>query len=292
MSIQLLRTSVLALSLSIAFFTSTAQQIIKPPIVNEAWAKEYKPFRLAGNLYWVGTYDLASYLITTPKGHILINTGLAGSASVIKKNIESLGFKFSDIKLLFATHAHYDHVGAIAEIKKQTGATLYINENDATVMEDGGNSDYAFGGKGSTFAPVKVDSLLHGNDTVNFGGQQIIILHHPGHTKGASSFLFNVKDDKRTYKVLIANMPTVLEETKLSGMPTYPNVAKDYAYTISELKKLKFDLWFASHASQFNLHTKHKPDDPYNPSVFIDRKGYDEEVSDLEKAYLKRLKAD
>lgn len=290
MSIQLLRVSVLALCLSFASLFSKAQQPIKVPFVNDAWAKEYPPFRLAGNLYWVGTYDLASYLIATPKGHILINTGLAESASVIKKNIESLGFKFSDIKLLFATHAHYDHVGAMAEIKKQTGAILYINEHDAPVMEDGGNSDYIFGGKGSTFAPVKVDSLLHGNDTVNFGGQQIIILHHPGHTKGASSFLFDVRDDKRTYKVLIANMPTVLEETKLSGMPTYPNVAKDYAYTIRELKKLKFDIWLSSHASQFDLHKKHKPGDLYNPSVFIDRKGYDEEVNDLEKAYLKRLK--
>ncbi len=102
------------------------------------WSRPYEPFRIAGNLYYVGTYDLACYLITTPEGNILINTGLASSASQIKRNVEKLGFNFNDIKILLITHAHYDHVGALAAIKKMTGAKLMVNENDAPVLADGG----------------------------------------------------------------------------------------------------------------------------------------------------------
>jgi metallo-beta-lactamase class B len=238
----------------------------------------------------VGTYDLACYLITTPKGNILINTGLAESVPMIKKHIEQLGFKFTDIKILLATHAHYDHVAGMAEIKKLTDAKLMINENDAPVMANGGKSDYAFGDKGPTFEPVKADRLLHQHDTVKFDGMQIVVVHSPGHTKGACSFLFDVNDGHKAYRVFIANMPTVLDQTKLSGMPTYPNVGKDYAYTFDMLKKQKFDIWLASHGSQFNLHQKHKPGDAYSPQAFVDRAGYDAALNDLYKAYLKKLK--
>jgi metallo-beta-lactamase class B len=286
---KIIQITLLTTSLSLICFFSIAQKLIKPPIVQENWSQQYEPFRIAGNLYYVGTYDLACYLITTPKGHLLINTGLAESVPGIRSNVEALGFKFSDIKILLATHAHYDHVGGMAAVKKLTGAKMMINENDAPVLADGGNSDYAFGGKGSTFQPVKADRLLREHDTVRLGGMQIIVLHHPGHTKGACSFLFDVKDQDSSYRVLIANMPTVLDQTNLSGMPAYPNVAKDYAYTFREMKKLQFDIWLSSHASQFGLHKKRKPGDGYHPEVFIDRQGYDSMMENLEKEYLKKL---
>ncbi|MEO6843853.1 MAG: MBL fold metallo-hydrolase, partial [Ginsengibacter sp.] len=101
-------------------FTISAQKVTEPKTTEE-WSRPYEPFRIAGNLYYVGTYDLGCYLITTTKGNILINTGLAASAQQIKHNVEKLGFKFNDIKILLITHAHYDHVGALAEIKKMTG---------------------------------------------------------------------------------------------------------------------------------------------------------------------------
>ncbi|WP_158989705.1 subclass B3 metallo-beta-lactamase [Mucilaginibacter sp. L196] len=265
-----------------------AQELVKTNNPAE-WSQDYQPFRIAGNLYYVGTYDLACYLITTPNGNILINTGAQDSGPMIRAHIEALGFKFSDIKILLATHAHFDHVGAMADIQKMTGARIMINEEDAQVLADGGNSDYVMGGKGPMFKPVKADCLFHEKDTVNFGGMQIIVLHHPGHTKGANSFLFNVKDEHRVYRVLIANMPSILDETKLSGMPGYPNVGKDYAYTLNAMKDLKFDLWLSSHASQFGLHEKHKPDDHYRPEQFIDQKGYDAELADLQKEYLEKL---
>lgn len=275
--------------LSMVSLYSAAQKLIDPPMAQQSWSQDYEPFRIAGNLYYVGTYDLACYLITTPEGHILINTGLAGSVPMIRSHIEALGFRFSDIKILLATHAHFDHVGGMAEVKKITGAKMRINENDAAVLADGGNSDYIFGGKGSMFLPVRADVLLHDHDTVRLGAMQIVVLHHPGHTKGACSFLFDVKDDQRSYRVLIANIPTILDGTDLKGMANYPNVGKDYAYTLDAMKKLNFDIWLASHASQFGLQTKHKPGDGYHPEAFFDRKGYDSVMDDMQKAYLKRL---
>src|SRR5450432_1986313 len=227
-----LSTSLLIAGLSLSGLYSTAQKLIPLPSDQPSWSQDYEPFRIAGNLYYVGTYELASYLITTPQGHILINTGLPGSEIMIRSHVEALGFRFSDIKILLATHAHFDHVGAMAEVKKITGAKMMIEEKDAPVLADGGNSDYLFGGKGSMFLPVSADSLLHDQDTVKLGGMQIVVLHHPGHTKGACSFLFEVKDETRSYRVLVANMPTLLDQTRFPDMPTYPGVAKDYAYTL------------------------------------------------------------
>jgi metallo-beta-lactamase class B len=275
--------------LSLTGFISSAQKLVPPPTIQKDWSRDYEPFRICGNLYYVGTYDLACYLVTTPKGHILINTGLAESVPMISSHVEALGFKFTDIKILLATHAHFDHVGGMAEIKKITGAKMMIHEKDAPVLADGGNSDYVFGGRGSTFQPVTVDRLLHHNDTVKLGGMEIVVLHHPGHTKGACSFLFTINDEHRSYRVLIANMPSILDETKLSGMATYPDVGKDYAYTLSAMKDLKFDIWISSHASQFGLHQKRKPGDSYHPEAFIDQQGYDAAVGNLQKAYQEKL---
>jgi metallo-beta-lactamase class B len=220
---------------------------------------------------------------------ILINSGVGGSEPMIRSHIEKLGFKFADIKILLATHAHFDHVGDMAAVKKITGAKMMIDEKDAPVLADGGNSDYLFGGKGSSFKPVRADRLLHDQDIIQLGDMRLTMLHHPGHTKGACSFLFDVKDQQRTYRVLIANMPSILDETKLTGMPTYPDVAKDYAYTFNVMKNLKFDIWLASHASQFGLHTKHKPGDAYRPEAFMDQKGYDSSLNELYNKYLTRL---
>jgi metallo-beta-lactamase class B len=281
-------TALLTISLLFAGFYSTAQKLIPPPIFQENWLQDCEPFRIAGNLYYVGTYDLACYLITTPKGHILINTGLAESETMIRSHVEALGFKFSDIRILLATHTHYDHVGAMAAIKKMTHAKLMVNKKDAPVLTDGGNSDYIFGGKGSTFQPVKVNRLLHDHDIIKLGGMQIVLLHHPGHSKGASTFVFDIRDESRSYHVAIVNMPTIPDGVK-PIMDGYPDLIKDYAYTFDALKKLQFDIWFSSHASQFGLHKKRKPGDAYHPEAFIDRQKYDSLIADLYRKYLERF---
>ncbi len=270
--------------------TVTAQKVKEPQATNPAWSKPCQPFRIAGNLYYVGTYDLACYLITTPEGHILINTGLAASVSQIKENIKTLGLKYADIRILLTTQAHYDHMGAMAAIKKQTGAQLMVHEKEAEVLKDGGQSDYALGGKGSSFKPVTPDHLLQDGDTIRLGQMQLKLLHHPGHTKGSSSFLFTVNDGQRSYKVLIANMPSIVTEKPFAEVSSYPEIRNDYAYTLKAMKNISFDIWLASHASQFNLHSKHKPGDAYNPSAFADRAGYDAELAGLQQEYDAKLK--
>ncbi len=278
----------LIIFLSLLSFSLTAQKVTEPKTTEE-WSRPYAPFRISGNFYYVGTYDLACYLITTKDGNILINTGLAASATQIKKNVEALGFKFSDIKILMTTQAHYDHMGAMAAIKKMTGAQLMADEKDADVMASGGSTDYALGIYGRSYVPVKADRLLHDGDSITLGDMQLVMLHHPGHTKGSCSYLFTVKDEQRSYRVLIANLPSIIIDKKFSEVTAYPAIANDYAYTLSAMKNLSFDIWVASHASQFDLHSKHKPGDAYNPAAFIDRAGYDAALSDLQKQYGKKM---
>jgi len=282
---------ILATTLSLTSLSIAAQKVYEPK-TDSNWVRPYPPFRIAGNLYYVGTYDLACYLITTTQGNILINTGLASSAAQIKNNIETLGLRFADTKILLITHAHYDHAGAMVAIKKSTGAQLMVDEKDAEVLATGGSSDYELGKYGTTFEPVKADRLLHNNDTIQLGNMQLVMLHHPGHTKGACSFLFTVKDDQRSYRVLIANMPTIITDKPFAAITTYPSIAGDYAYTLKAMKNISFDIWLASHASQFKLHEKHKAGDAYDPASFVDQPGYDAALSDLQKKYDEKIKKD
>jgi metallo-beta-lactamase class B len=287
-----LQKLILAVILSVIVFPIKAQEVREPQSIDPEWSNPFPPFRIAGNLYYVGTYDLSCYLITTSRGNILINTGLAASVSQIKNNIETLGFNFADTRILLTTQAHFDHMGAMAAIKKATGAQLMVEEKEDDVLATGGNSDYALGGHGSTYQPVKPDRLLHNNDTIKLGSMQLVLLHHPGHTKGSCSYLFTVKDDQRSYRVLIANMPTIITDKPFASIKSYPGITRDYAYTLNVMKNLSFDIWLTSHASQFKLHEKHKPGDSYNPAAFIDQAGYDAEINELQNQFEKKLKAD
>jgi len=285
-----------AIALASSLFTfsmgssASAQKVNQPKNTDPRWSQSYTPFRIAGNLYYVGSYDLACYLIVTLQGSILVNTGLAHSEEMIKANVAALGFKFEDIKILLTTQAHFDHMGGMAAMKRLTGAVFMVDAGDSAVASDGGSSDYAFGGHGSTYEPVKPDRLLHNGDSITLGAFHMTVLHHPGHTKGSCSYLFNVKDEQRSYKVLIANMPSIVTEKRFPDLLSYPTIANDYAKTLEVMKKLSFDIWLSSHASQFNLHGKHKPSDAYNPHAFFDDKGYRDSLADLEDQFVKKQK--
>jgi metallo-beta-lactamase class B len=259
-------------------------------LVTKVWTDPFPPFRVVANVYWVGTYDLSSYLIVTPQGDILINTGLADSVPQIRSNIESLGFKVSDIKILMATHAHWDHVAGMAEMKRITGARLLATQADAVLLEDGGKSDFRWGGDpGAAFAPVKVDQKIKDGEKVRFGGMELTVHHHPGHTKGAASFSFSVQEGGRSYRVLIANPGAINAGVVLLHNPKYPNIVEDYARTFHAQKELTTDIFLASHAGQFRMHDKYKPGDPYDPNRFVDPQGYRASVERLEKIYLDQL---
>jgi metallo-beta-lactamase class B len=275
--------------LACVFSYEIAAGQIKEPRIDPKWVEEVAPFRIAGNLYYVGTKDVCCYLITTPQGNVLINTGVASSFDVIRRNISQLGFRIEDLKILLCSQAHYDHLGGMAAMKKASGAKFWVEEHDAQVVSDGGSSDYEMGKHGMTFEPIKVDSLLHDGAVISLGGTGIKLLHHGGHTKGSSSFIFTVADSARQYRVLIANMPSVIVDGKIKDVKNYHEMEADYRHTFQSLKEQRFDLWFAAHDSQCHINTKHRPGDPYNPEAFRDPKGFAKELKELEADFRSHL---
>jgi metallo-beta-lactamase class B len=273
-----------ALLVSLCFCASASAQ------QNAQWRQPFPAFKLIGNVCWVGTYDLSTYLITTDAGHILINTGFEDTVPLIVAGVEQLGFKMADVKILLATHAHFDHVAGLAALKRLTGAQMWMSVADAVLLEDGGKSDFRFGDDASTnFAPVRVDRRLADQDTIALGGVTLTAHHHPGHTKGATSFTLTVREAGRDYRVVIANMGSINPGVTVSGMPKYPTIAADYARTFAAQKSLPVDVFLASHAAQFGMHEKYQPADAYDPNRFVDPQGYRAAVERLEGLYLEQL---
>jgi len=254
----------------------------------EDWGKPFPGHRVIGNLYAVGTYDLGVFLITSDEGHILINTGLEDSTALIRNNIESLGFQLENVRILLSMQAHWDHTAALAEIKEITGAEMWATAGDKRILEDGGFSDPHFGGQQS-FEPITVDRMLSDGDLIDLGDIRLEVHDHPGHTEGSSSYSMKITEDGRDYQVVIANMGTINAGKKLLVDPTYPGVAGDFAKTYREQKAMKVDVWVAAHGSQYGLHDKYTPGQPYSPDTFVDPEGFLAAVEQLEAAYRAQL---
>ena len=258
---------------------------------NEAWTRPFPGHRVIGNLYAVGTYDLAVFLITSDDGHILINTGLEDSTPLIRANIESLGFRLEDIEILLQMQAHWDHTAALAEIKQLTGAEMWATVGDAPVLEDGGFSDPHFGGEES-FKPVTVDRIIAEGDLIELGDTKLTVLETPGHTAGSSSYTMEVREDGRDYDVAIANMGTINPGKRLVVDPTYAGVAEDFAATFEKQKALEVDVWVSAHGSQYGLHDKYESGQEYSPRTFVDPAGFLPAVERLGKLYLDQVAAE
>lgn len=252
------------------------------------WKRPFEPHRVIGNVYYVGGWDLASFLITTPQGHVVVNTGVAGSGAEIAKSIRALGFKVEDVHWLLTTQAHYDHVEGMAEMKKLTGARMLATAGDTPVLEDGGKSDFHFG-KDSWYPPVHVDQKIADGEVLKLGGVAITVYVHPGHTRGSASYGLTVREGGRDYRVLIANMGTINPGVRLVGNAKYPAIAEDYARTFENQKKLACDVFLSSHGGQYRLHDKYQPGMPYSPERFVDPEGYKRAVAAAEAAYRKQL---
>jgi len=246
------------------------------------------PIRIAGNLYYVGDTDLAAYLIVTPKGDILINSGFEYSVNEIRDRMKSLGFRFTDIKILLATHAHSDHVAAMATIKHLSGAKMMAIEQEAELLETGGKTDYLFGSAG-WFPPVKVDQTFKDGDKIELGGSTLTAYLTPGHTKGSTSYAINIVEGNHEYHVLIANLPNINEGTVLIRNPKYPAIAEDYAHTFEVLRRLPCDIYLSSHAGQFGLLAKYQAGKPYSPSTFVDPYGLPHVLDRLEERFRAEL---
>src|SRR5450432_504651 len=192
------------------------------------WTEPFPPFRIAGNLYYVGSKGLANYLITTPKGHILINSDLEANVPLIRASVEKLGFKFSDIKILLISHAHWDHDAGSATIKELTGAKYMVMDADVSVVESGGKSDFQYSAAEYLYRPAKVDRVLHDGDEVKLGDAVLVAHLTPGHTKGCTTWTMKVTDGGKTYNVVIIGSPNVNPGYKLIHNDNYPQIAEDY----------------------------------------------------------------
>ena len=272
---------------AIAALLTAAPAAAQPP----EWSQPFPGHRVIGNLYAVGTYDLACFLITSDEGHILINTGLAESAPLIRENVESLGFRLEDVRILLTMQAHYDHTAALAEIKEGTGAEMWATAADAPLLEDGGASDPHFQGE-YTFAPVPVDRILRDREVIELGAIRLTVVEMPGHTPGSAGYTMTVTENGRDYRVAIANMGSMNPGLRLAKDPTYPGIAGDFAETFRRQRAMEVDVWVAAHASQYGLHDKYRPGDAYSPDTFVDPEGFRKLVARYEKLFEEQLAAE
>lgn len=261
----------------------------KTPPQND-WTEPFPAFRIAGNLYYVGSKGLASYLITTPDGHILINSDMEANVPLIRSSVESLGFKFSDIKILLISHAHYDHNAASETIKKLTGAQYMVMDGDVSVVESGGKTDFQYGNDASThYPPAMVDRVLHDGDQVKLGNTVLTARLTPGHTKGCTTWTMKVDDGAKTRDVVIIGSPNVNPGYKLVNNRLYPAIAQDFARNFEVLKSLSCDYFLGAHGSYYDLESKYARLKAGDADAFIDPEGYRKYVTEREQAFRREL---
>jgi|KBSMisStaDraftv2_1062788.scaffolds.fasta_scaffold195403_2 metallo-beta-lactamase class B len=254
----------------------TAQQPAAPAkFDNPAWTTPVAPFKVVGPIHYVGTKDLAAYLITTPAGHILIDGAVPGMAGEIEKSIRALGFKPEEIRILLTTQAHFDHVGTLAHFKALSHGSVRIMTGDEGVVADGGVSDYLLGKSPETrFTPVKVDVVLKDGDVITLGGVSLTAIRTPGHTRGCATYTMSVTDGGKTYAVVFPGSTTVNPGTRLVKDPSYPGIADDYRHTFDRLASLKPDIFLPAHASFCDLEGKRARMATEGVEAFVDRDGY------------------
>jgi metallo-beta-lactamase class B len=250
------------------------------------WLEPYPPFRIAENLYYVGSKGLANYLITTPQGHILINSDLEANVPLIRASVEKLGFKFTDVKILLISHAHWDHNAGSAAIKKLTGAKYMVMDADVPVVESGGKSDFQYGNTPSNLYPAtKVDRVLHDGDEVKLGKASLFARLTPGHTKGCTTWTMKVNEGGKTRHVVIIGSPNVNPGYKLFDNALYPKIAEDYETTFRVLRALPVDYFLGAHGSYFDMETKYARMQKGDATAFIDPEGYKDYVAQREQAF-------
>ncbi|HLK61994.1 MAG TPA: subclass B3 metallo-beta-lactamase [Bryobacteraceae bacterium] len=239
------------------------------------WHQPFKAFNIAGSLYYVGTADLAVYLIHTPQGNILINSDFEEDVPLIRASIEQLGFSYQDTKILLISHAHGDHDAATGLIKKQTGAKLMVMDADVPDEES-----TAKGRPGA-----HVDRILHDGDKVELGGAMLIARLTPGHTKGCTTWTMQVEEGGKKLNAVIVGSPNVNAGYILVGNKAYPRIADDYVKTFTVLKSLPCDLFLGAHGAYFGLKEKYPKLKAGAPNPFIDPAGYQAYVSEREQAF-------
>ncbi len=273
-----------------------------PPAPNSAWVKRLfdgwrapvPPRHLVGNIYYVGAIGVSSFLITTPEGHFLLDTGFDDTVPIVLHGVEQLGFKLTDVKFILSSHAHIDHVGGHALMKKLTGAQIVASAADAQTMESGGTADYIQWPKETIlYAPVKADRIVADGERLTLGGVTLTAHLTPGHTRGATTWTMDVTDRGATRHVVFFSSASINDGTRLLNNPLYPEFVRDFEATFATLKALPCDIYFAPHGGQFAMAEKFARldrDEKENP--FVDPAGWQRLIAGAEKAFRDQLAAE
>lgn len=247
----------------------------------------FPPHKIAGNLYYVGSVEYASYLIATPQGHILINPSFEESVPLIEAAVSKIGFKFSDIRILLTSHAHGDHIAGCAAAVDRSRAKVMIMRGDDGIVSSGGQGDFQYD---SRFRPCKVDRVLSDGDTVELGGSVLTARLTPGHTRGCTTWTMRVRDGSRTLDAVIVGSPNVNPGYQLVGNAKYPTIADDFRKTFAVLESLHCDLFLGAHGAYYNLEEKYaRIGKGSNP--FVDPAGYKAWVADRKHLFIQKLAA-
>ena len=256
-------------------------------LAQRAGSQPAEPYKVIGNIYYVGSIDVSAHIIATSQGLILLDTGTVDMVPMITSGIQKLGFRTSDVRIMLSSHAHWDHVEGHAAIKKITGGQIMAIGEDAAAIE-AGKDNSALGGDG--WAPVRVDRVLQDGDTVTLGDMTLTAHHTPGHTKGCTTWTTSVNEGGRSYSVVFVGGTGVNEGVRLTGNTRHPTIIEDYARTFRVLKALQPDVFLGQHGNMYDMQGKRARQQAGgvgNP--FVDPEGYRRFVAQQEENYLKRL---
>ncbi|QEL16223.1 subclass B3 metallo-beta-lactamase [Limnoglobus roseus] len=261
------------------FFLQAARKLLK-------WDEAAEPFRIVGPVYFVGTKGLGSYLITGSEGHVVLNTGMPGSGPMIEKSIRTLGFKPEDVKLILAGHAHVDHVGGHAHLKKVTGAKVAVIREEKELFESGGKLDFQYGGSQDfQFDPTEVGTVFRDGDEIKVGDVSIRAILTPGHTKGSTTYFTNVVHDGKTYTIVFPDGTSVNPGYRVTQNPSYKGIGDDFRRTFRALGSLKPDVWLTAHNDACGLDAKRGRTTTDGVKAWVDPDGYRKWVAAQREAF-------
>ncbi|HXO94523.1 MAG TPA: subclass B3 metallo-beta-lactamase [Candidatus Acidoferrum sp.] len=270
-----------------AFFLASNNLFAQADETSRNWNKPVAPFRIAGNLYYVGAVEITSYLITTPEGHFLLDGGFVETAPQIERNITKLGFQLTDVKFLLNSHAHFDHAGGLAELKKVTGAKFVASERDAPLLRSGGHGDFRFGDT-LTFPPIAPDQIVHDGEALQLGNQIMIAHLTPGHTMGCTTWTTKIRAENKVYAVVFVGSQSAIDY-KFVGQESYAGITDDFERSFALLKHLPCDIFLASHGSFFHFVEKHERLLRGDSNAFIDPDGYKTYLHKSERDFRNKL---
>lgn len=252
-----------------------------------SWKAPVPPRHLGGNLYYVGASGVSSWLIATPRGHILLDTGFEDTVPIILRGVEELGFKPADIRLILSSHAHIDHTGGHALMKRATGADIVASAADARVIESGGADDFLTWPKDTLlYAPAQVDRIIADGEQISLGGVTLTAHLTPGHTRGATTWTMELTEAGRSYHVVFFSSATINDGTRLLGNTAYPGIVADLEATFAKLKALPCDIFLAPHGGQFAMADKFaRLERGEGPAALVDPAGWARLLAGTEQAF-------